>query len=155
MKVGGKMEKMQLVVCNFEEYREKFSPWSIIYITLNKQAFPDNLWWDVSSSILEMWARNLNLLVSKREKHCVLYFMDGDYRIELTLTGSKEALATCLNPKNEVVISDTIDLLHFARQLLAAIGKIQKQYFNYSNSRTLQNLTYEAAALRKSINYNK
>ena len=81
--------------------------------------------------------------------------MDGDYRIELTLTGSKEALATCLNPKNEVVISDTIDLLHFARQLLAAIGKIQKQYFNYSNSRTLQNLTYEAAALRKSINYNK
>lgn len=142
---------MQLIVRDFEEYQSRFFPWSKIYIEIEGNAFPDEQWWDDSSSILQMWAQNIVKLLTGIESHCSLYFMDGDYYIELTLIEAPKVMCKCFNPDGDVRINEE-DLLHFSRQILSAIGKLQQKYDNFSDNQTMQNLSYEAQNLRDAIN---
>ena len=142
------MEKMQLVVLDFYEYRETFPLWSIVFVKVNDQCFPDSEWWDATSDLLEMWITNVCGLLCGSREMCTLDFLDGDYSIKLTVEEAPGALVECLNPQGKIVLTERIDLFYFARQILAAVGKLTSHYSNNLNARNIQCLIREADRLR-------
>ena len=142
------MEKIKINIGNFEESNNNSSLWSTINIEINEQVFPSKLWSDAASAVLEMWAHNLCGLILGSVNRCNLDFMDGDYSIQLNSNNNHEVTATCIDPHNNVVISATIDLLYFARQILRASEKMKLFYTDHSDSRALNSLMYEVDKLR-------
>ena len=142
------MEKMMIHVSEFDNYNNTFSLWSKIYVQINGEYFPDDQWWDATSSVLEMWTCNINRLISGCINTCLLNFMDGDYTIKLTSNAKGEALAECIGPHETVVLSEVIDLYYFSRQILAAVEKLKVFYADYPNAKVIQHLALEGDKLR-------
>lgn len=145
------MKKMRLIVHDFESYCDGFALWGVIYVNMCDQCFPDGQWRDASSSILEMWASNITCMINGTTDKCTLYFMDGDYRIELLSVQRDEANAKCVGPGNKVAFSSTVDLFHFARQILAAVERMKLFCSEHLDSKAFHKLTYETSKLRNSL----
>lgn len=147
------MEKMQLIVRDFEKRCDSIEPWSVIYVDINNTSFPSNQWWDCSLSIIAVWANNLQRLLYGSISHCTLYFMDGDYSINLSSIEPGKVVASFLDSDQRVSIQETINLVYFARQLLAAIGKIKDHYSCNIDLNVIQNLLSTAKNLKEAITF--
>ncbi len=63
-----------------------YSLWGEIYVEVDGRCFPGEEWYDIASSILDMWLQNLiELLRGKKRQR--LYFMDGPYWMDAALHG--------------------------------------------------------------------
>lgn len=145
------MDKMRILVHDFEKYRDNFALWGIICVNMRDQYFPDEQWRDATSSILQMWVPNITRLVNGVTDKCTLYFMDGDYRIELLILQRGRVYVECIASGKSVLIESTVDLFHFARQILSAVERMKIYYSEYLDSRTFQELTYETTQLRNAL----
>ena len=142
------MDKLHLVVLDFENYRKGFPLWSVIYVKIDDKCFPDDQWWDATSSILEMWANNLASFLCECEDSCTLDFMDGDYTIRIERTASKHIKATFKKTSSIVLCCDSIDLVYFIRQILSAAERLKNSTTEIKNSRMIERLSYEVDKLR-------
>lgn len=145
------MEKMRLIVADFETIKGNRPAWSTIYLECGRYCFPDNQWTDATSAVLEMWIGEIYRLIRKTTDSAILYFMDGDYSICLNLLDNETAIAKWIAPNNTLVLSRTINLCHFARQLLSAVGKLTAHHSTHSQSPELQALIKNAELLRASL----
>lgn len=143
------MEKMRLIVQNFEEYRERFALWSELWVETDALSFPCPNWTDATTSVLEMWLTGMAGLLNGSASIATLHFMDGDYCIHLEKQSGSAAKATLTGPKDEMVAELTVDLLYFARQLLAAVGKLTQ---HYPGAPQLQSVLQAAQTLRQAMN---
>ena len=142
------MDKLQLLVRDFEKYRDGFPLWSIMYVKINNSCFPDDQWWDATSSVLEMWASTLVAFAQGYEDSCILDFMDGDYAIRLERLDTECIKAEFQKSGNTISRFDSIDLLHFIRQVLSATEKLKNCSPEILNTRMFERLLYEVNKLR-------
>ena len=134
------MNKIELLVSDFEEFNDAFALWSIIYIRIGNQCFPDNRWWDATSTILEMWISNVELLIKRTKESVELDFMDGDYAINLTCTSKNNIDVECVTPQGDIVLHTTTDLLYFSKQLLGAVERVKEYYSESLDTPSLKSL---------------
>ena len=150
------MNKMRLVISEIEQYRRPFPVWSVIYVILSDKTFPDDTWWDASSSLLTYWSLSLIRLLCNSQTTCDLPFMDGDYEIRLTKLDEKKANAVFLASDEKIILSEEIDLLFFVRQILRAIEKIkQATEASILSSQELQEMSVAASKLRTMLSQKK
>lgn len=149
------MHKMKLIVNDFEEYRDQFSLWSTIFVQIGELCYPCDGWTDATSAILEMWTNSINAIITDTKSSENIYFMDGGYAIRLTKHGDTTAEAHFLNQKGEVFSAQTIDLIYFARQLLAAAGKMTQYYWNHLECPQIKRVLQAAEHLRHTIQNDK
>ena len=87
------MEKLRVVVDRIETSRERFASWSILYVMADTICFPDDEWWEPTSSVLTIWADNMYKFLRGSTNSIKLPYMDGDYAIGLTKTAKGETIA--------------------------------------------------------------
>lgn len=145
------MEKMKLIVENFEESLSPFPIWSVVYVEIENVSFPCQQWYDATTSILATWINALSKLVAGAENEVILNFMDGDYAIRLESTDARQAVACFEEPGSDIVSHNTIDLLYFCRQLLAAVGRLREHISVFPEHRAVQEVIAEAEILRTII----
>lgn len=100
------------------------SLWSVFFIQIDDVSFPCEDWWDNSSSILEMWICSIYEYLAGSIKNVTLYFMDGDFSIQLSNKNESSVLAKFIGPDETVYFSYTIDIYDFCKELLYASDKI-------------------------------
>ena len=61
-----------------------FSVWGNAYVEHDGFFFPNKEWYDVTSSLLDMWLSEISNFFSGNCDNCELYFMDGPFLIYLT-----------------------------------------------------------------------
>ena len=83
-----------------------FSVWGNAYVEHDGFFFPNKEWYDVTSSLLDMWLSEISNFFSGNCDNCELYFMDGPFLIYLTQLS-----------KNYVCIS-----------LIERPGKVQREF---------------------------
>lgn len=145
------MNKMKLIVENFEEPLSPFPIWSVVYVQVGNVSFPCQQWYDATTSILVMWINIISKLIAGVENEVTLNFMDGDYSIRLESHDGKQAVASFQEPDPQKVTHHTIDLIYFGRQLLAAVGKLKEHTSAFSECRAVQEVIAEAEVLRTII----
>lgn len=145
------MKKMQIFIQDFDTYKDNYPLWSTIYVKVDDEYFPDRQWWDATSDVLQMWIRNITRLISGSTDNCVLFFMDGDYSIKLTVVEPRKVFAEYIGPWKKLIFDETIDLFHFARQILSAFEKMRIFYSSHLDSRIIQNLSHDAMKLRTAL----
>lgn len=142
------MEKMQIIVSDFDSYKPPFSLWSIFYVQCGEACFPEHEHWDLTTTLLEMWLDNMCGLLFGVSTQCTLPFMNGDYSIQLILSGIHSVKVIWMKNKKAKGVFDEIDLLYFVRQLLSAaslaLNHVQKEGDEHSS----QNIPGRIAALR-------
>lgn len=141
------MTKMRLVVDNFDSFVESYSLFSTFYVTSGDFSFPAKGWTDLTSSVLDMWLDAFSCFLLGHYKHILLHFMDGDYQIELHWINKNTATAHFIKC-NTALIQTDIDLQYFARQLLAAVGKISREFALYTDKPQIASLIEKAAKLK-------
>lgn len=141
-------EKVRIVVEDFSPYRENSAIWSIIYVQIGEECFPCDSWSDATSSVLSMWLSSLNRFLVHSIDAVILPFMDGNYELQLAQCPCGGTLLRCANG-DVVTLEKQIDVLYFARQLIAAVGKIEKQYAEYASTQQVSELSTLAQKLRK------
>lgn len=62
---------------------ETSSIWGEIHVQINGFCFPDAEWYDVLSSLLDMWLFEILDFIYNKKTQCMLYFMDGPYAIQI------------------------------------------------------------------------
>lgn len=144
-------EKVRIVIDSFDPYRENFALWSRLYVEIGEDCFPCASWTDATSSVLSMWLHSINRYLLGNTDTVTLPFMDGDYAMQLEALPNGEALLRCTNG-DAVTTEQEIDVLYFARQLLAAVGKIEKQYEAHTDTPQIRELLSLANNLRNTIN---
>lgn len=60
-----------------------FGIWGVLYVEIGGKCFPSSQWWDVASSVLDMWQQSLIAFSQGQADRCDLFFMDGPYQINL------------------------------------------------------------------------
>ena len=145
------MTKLRLTVCEFDSLSSTFPLWSKIYVTLDDIDFPSEHWYDATSSILEMWIHQVNSLICGSQRHAKLFFMDGDYYIDILAHNRICATIQCVNPGGIPIIYENIDLIYFGRQLLAAVGNIIKCFPRHDGSARMQALQSATKLLKETI----
>lgn len=143
------MEKMRLIVRDFEEADGLLPIWSTIYVELNKIAFPSETWTDATSSILTIWIYAVCRLFSRSTDEIILPFMDGDYAIEIRRLSGEEAYVSCIAPNNNLFAFGKIGLLHFGRQLLSATSKLAMHYADRHQRNQIVEVCTAAEKLRE------
>ena len=142
------MEKLKLQVLDVEQYRDDFPLWSIFYVQCNNECFPDDRWFDATSSILEMWANVLTAFVLGNTDFCTLDFMDGDYAIRFNRASGKVVEAIFEKRRHIVFECASINLPYFTRQILAAAEKLRNSFPEEKRSNSAERLFYEIDKLR-------
>lgn len=145
------MEKMKLIVGNFEHTSSPIPIWSEIYVQMEDIAFPCQQWYDATTSILTMWINAVSKLMTGVEHSITLDFMDGDYFIRLEMYDNKQTVASFYGPNSQLVLHNTIDLLYWGRQLLSAVGKVVELFGVSSKHRAVQEVITTAEVLRTII----
>ena len=143
-------KKVRIVVEEFALYRENRAIWSIIYVQMGAECFPCDSWTDATSSVLSMWLCSLNRFLFSNIDSVILPFMDGNYELQLAKCQNGGTLLRCTNG-DVVTLEKEIDVLYFARQLLAAVGKIEKQYEAHANTPQVFELSTLAQKLRNTL----
>ena len=92
----------------------KFATWGIIYFQFDDLCFPDDMWYDAVSSLLDMWVYILDDFLCTDEKQCDLPFMDGPYEIQLIKDESEHIVMFCKS--DDAIIAEykirVIDLIN-------------------------------------------
>lgn len=145
------MQKLQIVVEGFEDVNDNFPIWCKIYVRSNDFVFPDEEWYDATTSILSMWSANITRLLLKSSDCVLLNFLDGDYAIHLTSLDNFYARASFHNTKGVARNNDQVDVVYLARQILAAAEKIKHYYRNETNHPFIDELTAQTDNLRSAI----
>lgn len=145
------MTKIQIIVCNFDHPTDCFPLWSNLCIKCDDYYFPSSNWNDAMSSILTMWAEQINRLLLGSSTQAVLSFMDGDYSISLTSSSRVGAYADFLHPQGSMKINGIIDLVYLARQILAAVEKAKTHCAKHRNEQTIRELIFAADKLRATL----
>ncbi len=68
---------------------------------VNGYFFPDIDWYDVVSSILDMWIPAIIDFIRSGDSQCALYFMDGPYRMHLDWISTSELNISLLSSDKE------------------------------------------------------
>lgn len=90
----------------------------IIYFKFNDLFFPDNMWFDAVSSILQMWANSLCCFFRTDDFQCELPFMDGDYKVRVTKNDSETIIVSC--------IANTVMIAQYNVSVISLIQNIQE-----------------------------
>lgn len=149
------MEKVQIVVRDFDTYREIFPLGSVYYIQIGIESFPSDCWTDLTTSVMSMWAENLSKMLLGIDSQITLFFMDGDYSIGLQKNEQSCAVMYCYGPNNIVMHKAYVDLLYFSRQLISAANVLLMNYSAYLDSQQLQEVISAIATLRESLKMRK
>lgn len=144
------MSRLRVIVDRFEDSNGQYAIWSILCVSVENRYFPDKEWYDATSSVLTMWLGQVRLLLQGSSSKETLYFMDGDYSL-LLQTANQRVAKLCWVAGESVVFCGEVDLLYFARQLLAAVGKMQQHFWNKKEIQPIQEISQEADQLRKEI----
>ena len=142
------MKKVQIIIDEIENNPGSFGIWSIIYLQMDSVCFPDDRWWDASSSVLSMWANCLCGFLCGSADKTELLFMDGSYGMVLKNNGKHEAAATLTKSDKAASGEFSMDVLYFVRQVLAASEKIIKSYTAAGQVLPVQELIRSCEKLR-------
>lgn len=142
------MKKMQIVVSDFEAYKHPFPIGSVLYIECDNRCFPDYRWVDLTSEVLEMWLKDMIGLLYSANDQVNLNFMDGDYSLRLTLCENDSINAIWIESKKEIAFFDTIDLLHFCRQLLTAATHLMNHAQKEGDQQTAYRISEQILTFR-------
>lgn len=145
------LQTMQIILDEFEPFQSKLALWSVIYVKIGETCFPGNQWQDATSSVLQMWIDEMIRLLYGGVDSIDLPFMDGDYCIRLVRQDTKQAIVSFIAPCEQIVLTEVVDLIYFARQLLSAASKIQNFYSAFRSSKQLQQLGVKTDILRLNL----
>lgn len=145
------MEKMQIVVNDFEKLKAPYPIWSVVYVRTKDMAFPSERWTDATSSILVIWMNAACRLACGIANEIQLPFMDGDYFIKVEKIRNEVAFASCIAPNNNIEIYTQIDLMYFYRQMISAASKLKRHYPDHMQSYHILEVCAAADQLRAAL----
>lgn len=145
------MQKVQIILDPCTIVITKGIVSSSFYLQLTPIEFPCQSWVDLSSSILEMWLYSINKHLLGLEEKTILYFMDGEFSVELERINSRMSLARFVEPNGYIRHSESIDIIYFSRQILSATSKIIAYCSNFPTIRGVNNLFDLSSTLRTTI----
>lgn len=148
------MEKVRIIIDEqtLELTRLELTQWytisGVIYVQLGDFMFPSKRWDDLCASILAMWLEAVGRHLLGREDMAILYFMDGDYSLELTYQNPQQSLMRFMGPNEVCMLESEIDIRYFARQMLAATAKIIDKFPEHRKCKNIQEIAEWADKLR-------
>ena len=148
------MDKVHLILSDFEKYRKGFPIWGIIYVKINDYCFPDDQWWDIATSVLEMWATNLFNFLYSHDDSCTLDFMDGDYSMIIRRLDATRISLNCKKSSDILLNSNSIDLNYFIRQILSGVERLKNSIPELIGSSAIERLLSSEDKLRKALKSN-
>ena len=140
--------RIRIVLDDIETCQSKFPLWSILYVQVEDISFPDQQWFDATTSVLSLWFPRIASLLVGSTDWVQLPFMDGDYSIELKLLKPGCVFAQFVRPKHQIVWEGEADLRYFAKQLLSAEGKMRVFFADKQNNPQIEELDILAEFLR-------
>lgn len=140
---------MRLIVSDFSPHQYSYPLWSVIYVKIADVCFPDDKWWDATSSVIDMWIGSVYSLLCGSIDRCSLSFMDGDYTIDIVRTEKHIMRVTWFHGNTKVAYFEEVDLLYFVRQLLAVTTQILNYEKQAGNSAIANTLTKSFEKLAK------
>ena len=128
----------------FEKRRLVSGP---IWMEAGARSFPGAGWTDFPVVILGFWLTNIQPLVERRQKKCVLPFMDGPYsgRIEVSSPNEWTLMFTERSPQREnIVFTTKIDaglcLEEFSKAAKTVVEFCKQKQWLDDDLHTLENL---------------
>lgn len=110
---------IQLLVDKLEtDCIENCSIWGRICFKIDDVFFPDAMWNDIVSSVLEMWGNALYEFIRFQKAECELCFMDGDYKAVLTKAEGGRA-AVSFQANDAVVMKYHTEISMFVENVLS------------------------------------
>ena len=100
--------------------------WGEIYVELNNSYFPSEDWYDITSSILDMWIPSVIDFVCKNKDHCELYFMDGPHKVCLSWFSPQEIKISTFRDNREE-ITDICYVSEFLESFVCALDSFINQ----------------------------
>lgn len=98
------------------------SIWGKIYIEIDGVYFPDEDWFDVVSSVLDMWMNSIIEFIVEKKEQCTLYFMDGPYEIQLCAYEKNNISIICKEQDGEMYVNEIVDFNMFVNMLLNCVS---------------------------------
>lgn len=92
--------------------------WGRLYVDVDGYCFPNEEWYDVVSSIVDMWTMDVVDFIETKKAHCVLYFMDGPFEIHLINHLDNSLMLSCRNRDGEEFASTVIGTPEFLKSIL-------------------------------------
>lgn len=145
------MEKMQIVVSDFEKLNAQYPIWSIICLKFKDRSFPSEKWTDATSSILVIWINAILPLIYGAKNEVQLSFLDGDYSIRIKSYNEKEVFISCIDPNHQTVLHAQIGLKYFCRQMLSATSKLAQHFSDHMQSQQVFEVCAAAEKLRAAL----
>ena len=128
---------------NKRTFAELNSIWGLIYLKFDSACFPDDTWYDAISSVLIMWFEEIIDLFTKRKKQGILYFMDGPYRIEITVLDNDTIECRCMYIEQEHLVvreSSASFVNSFLESTAAFISSSERVLIDSTSSGVLRQL---------------
>ncbi len=76
------------------DYVKRRSVTGPIWLEMNGQQFPIDVWYDFPVAILGFWLDNMKPLLTNRATQCECPFMDGPYRFDVTARKQRHWIVT-------------------------------------------------------------
>lgn len=115
-----------------------------IYFHADEYAFPCVDWTDFTEEVLTMWANELLNRNNRHYSHFTLYFMDGDYWLDVCKDNKMHLTVKCMDNNTSVheFECDYFDFLSIVndgmRSLLSLLHKRQKEAIDRDFSNTIR-----------------
>lgn len=127
---------MEVMILHLEDiefdsgtFAKRFAVWGNIYVTIGDRCFPDNVWFDAASSMLEMWIPALTSFSRGHTSTCEVFFMDGPLIIRFTHQNDGQITAECIQDKISVVSETRIDFSAFLNSLFACAKMVGRTLY--------------------------
>ena len=106
--------------------KDSMQVWGEIYVELNNSYFPSKGWYDITSSILDMWIPSIINFICKNNDQCELYFMDGPHKICLSWFSQQEIKISTFRDNIEE-ITDICDVSSFLESFVRGLDSFINQ----------------------------
>lgn len=118
------MENIHICVRDIELSRlrksKRVTVWGIVYLQVNKDAFPDNMWSDCLDMIVPSWLQEIESFLVKNREDCTLFFYDGPFSMQIRRVNHSTIHISCVESGLE---SDTT-LMDFQMELSAFLSEL-------------------------------
>jgi hypothetical protein len=128
---------------------------TVIYVETDEFCFPSNTWSDFTYTILQWWVTCMIDLKSRANATKELYFMDGDYRLDVYKDDKMGLVLKCINARGarEVVeASIECSYVEFMHALLRAVKDfLYVLHFECQNERAERSIQPVFSRLARTI----
>ncbi len=113
-------------------------------VQLGDYYFPSKVWTDFGQTVVFDWMKQLTKLFSEPRKKVSWKFMDGNYRLDLATTNSKEILNLSFikekRDSDEIEHQENANINQLSEEILKAIKTIQDDCRKNSNQKAVERI---------------